>query len=379
MTQADSGHDRYYRPELDWLRFVAFSLVFMMHSFPQDAAAYRALGIPTWIGQHIILPIVESGGYGVDLFFTLSAFLITELLLREKELTGRVHIRSFYVRRILRIWPLYVTFILVAMPFDVLWYNIPIEYHVTHLAFTGNWYLVYHGLLPSLCSPLWSVCIEEQFYAVWPNLVQHAKQRRFATILCALFAFTCVYRYVYVHSDPEPAIGVWCNTLARLDGFAVGGLLALELHRRAVRVSRTGRILLAITAFTTFWLCGSAPFAGKFGPAAVWTYALAAGASALLILAFAGSLGTNTTSGIGRVFSYLGKVSYGAYVFHFAVLHAMDAAISEIWPASEWTWIPRTIVAGVVTLVISAVSYELLEKPFLRLKRRFTFVQSRPE
>ena len=101
---------RFYQPELDGLRFYAFLGVFICHTLPFEGALYRRFHLPMpWLWG----AIAKSGAAGVDLFFALSAFLITSILLREREETGRISLRRFYLRRILRIWPLY--FVLIAL------------------------------------------------------------------------------------------------------------------------------------------------------------------------------------------------------------------------------------------------------------------------
>ena len=102
---------KFYHPELDRLRFVAFFAVFVHHFFPQSHSNYAAIGS---LGAKVLANCVEAGGLGVDLFFCLSSFLITTLLLREFEERGRIDVRAFWIRRILRIWPLYYCFI--ALP-----------------------------------------------------------------------------------------------------------------------------------------------------------------------------------------------------------------------------------------------------------------------
>src|ERR1700761_517725 len=124
---------RFYRPELDGLRFVAFLLVFCDHS---------ALKVTDWSGIGDWFPAVVSGGrFGVDLFFILSAYLITELLRREKLATGSVDIRGFYLRRILRIWPLYFAFVgfwFLAQGFTSS-KSFPTPALLAFLSLTGNW------------------------------------------------------------------------------------------------------------------------------------------------------------------------------------------------------------------------------------------------
>src|SRR5688572_30035228 len=100
----------FYRPELDVLRFSAFLAVFIHHALPRDASLYVASGIPEFVAQ-LLLTAKEAGAFGLDLFFTLSSYLITDLLMRDWVDCGRVSLRNFYMRRALRIWPLYFVFL----------------------------------------------------------------------------------------------------------------------------------------------------------------------------------------------------------------------------------------------------------------------------
>ena len=175
---------RFYHPELDGLRFYAFLGVFVCHALPLDTAFYHSLHLPMpWLWGAIAV----SGASGVDLFFALSAFLITSLLLRERQETGEISLRLFYIRRILRIWPLY--FLVIAMGVllahtartrNHLWYydqSLPWYYVAGYLLFVGNWVYAAFGTTHSICAPLWTVSIEEQFYLVWPAVMKLLKRR----------------------------------------------------------------------------------------------------------------------------------------------------------------------------------------------------------
>src|ERR1700721_468056 len=159
-----SSRTRFYLPELDSLRFFAFLAVFL----------WRLRPIPGWViaapnknfAETLAIALWQAGEFGGDLFFTLSAFLITELLAREKLQFGSIDIRSFYVRRILRIWPLYFGFLaalylaLAILPGPhVPWRGLP-----GFAVFLGN-FVMYGGVLvPLALGILWSVSLEEQFY-----------------------------------------------------------------------------------------------------------------------------------------------------------------------------------------------------------------------
>jgi hypothetical protein len=155
---------RNYRPELDVLRFIAFMIVFIVHRMdfiPIDPARHY------WLYNLCLL-----GDLGVSVFFLLSAFLITELLFRESDGTGTIQLKAFYMRRILRIWPLYffVFFGLVLLERFV--HYAGAKDPTSWLAFTffaGNWWICLHGWVPAYpVNPLWSISVEEQLYIAVP-------------------------------------------------------------------------------------------------------------------------------------------------------------------------------------------------------------------
>jgi peptidoglycan/LPS O-acetylase OafA/YrhL len=116
----------------------------------------------------------KGGAYGVDLFFVLSAYLITELLFREKEQRGTLDVKGFYVRRLLRIWPLYYVFVPLAfaIPFFNPGREFSVRYLLPFLMLAGNWSLTLQGWHAGpVVIPLWSISVEEQFYLLWPPIV----------------------------------------------------------------------------------------------------------------------------------------------------------------------------------------------------------------
>jgi peptidoglycan/LPS O-acetylase OafA/YrhL len=203
---------RFYVPQLDGLRFFAFFVVFVAH-------AERDPG-PAWLAD-----IMPAGGAGVDLFFVLSSFLITTLLLREQNAEGRIDVRAFWMRRILRIWPLYFFF---------LWTVSAVErpewgYFVASTLFLGNWFLAFRGWgnPQPVTAGLWSVAVEEQFYLTWPVILQWTPRRWLPWISGSLIVVAMIARAVITSIPGYSTAAVWCNTLARLDPIAVGALLAL--------------------------------------------------------------------------------------------------------------------------------------------------------
>jgi peptidoglycan/LPS O-acetylase OafA/YrhL len=339
---------RFHRPELDVLRFGAFFLVFLHHALPHASAEYAVGGVA-------LAAAGRSGALGVDLFFTLSAYLISELLLREQHAAGSIDIRSFYARRILRIWPLYFFALLVLAPLMTLIDasdRLPASYLAGFVLLSGNWACVLWGYPGSSFSLLWSVSIEEQFYLAWPWLVRWSA-RNLGAVIVAMIGIAWATRIALATAGTEHP-GVWCNTLARLDPIAGGALLAWMLRGRTPVLTMAARA--ALLGSGGFLLLTAGAPGEHAGWGAVGTYPLAALACTMILYG---------TLGIGRrspVFEYLGKISFGLYVFHAAALRVVEFA-----PA-----------ALLLTIGMASLSYRFIESPFLRWKQRLARVGSRP-
>ena len=228
-VENDAG--RFYRPELDVLRFFAFLGVFLFHAFPRVVSFYDANGVPRWLSK-VIISVFTSGAYGVDLFFALSAYLITSLLLRERANTGTLDLRGFYLRRILRIWPLYLSFVAFAALFSLLTatQHLPLRYVAGYSLLAGNWIYVIYGLPASFAIPLWTVSIEEQFYLTWPLVFRRATLGRMLGIAVGVLVTANVVRVALAVSGASLQAMEY-NTFARLDPIALGILVALAGSR----------------------------------------------------------------------------------------------------------------------------------------------------
>ena len=344
----------FYRPELDILRLGAFLLVFLDHALPHAGADYLAAGVPKYAAS-LLAGLARAGALGVDLFFALSAYLITESLLRERRSFGVIDIRSFYIRRILRIWPLYYFTLLILIPAMSMLpgERMPWRDFLAFAFFGGNWACAAWGYPPSSFALLWAVSVEEQFYLAWPWLVRLGV-RHLRRIAYGMLATAAVTRIVLVLRDVHHP-GIWCNTFARLDPFAGGALLACFLHGSLPQQSRRSRVFWI--GFGAATLIGSGAVSGYDGWPVLVTYPLAAAASVAIIFGVLGArVGSRLNAG-----SYLGKISYGLYLFHAAVIR----------------FVPSPFLALPLTIAIAALSYRYLEAPFLRLKSRFAHVATR--
>ena len=342
LKATDLAPQRFYLPELDSLRFFAFLSVFVAHNTK-----------PGFV-HHFT-------GHGVDLFFALSAYLLTELMLREKEQNGRLDIKAFYTRRALRIWPLYFGFLSAVF---VIWCVVGIP-GIPAATFPVFAFCLRETFSTSLVLPssmvivsLWSISLEEQIYLLWPHLVQRLSRRSIAAAGAA-FWFALIVGRLQIFADGRGVF--WLALLTHLDSVACGIVIA-GLLSPATKLP-CGLFCFGIAA----WAFGSS-YEYVANPAPIpMTLAFAAigaGSGALLLSVIKVAWLRNSVT------VYLGQISYGLYIFHGAALLLGTAAFGRK-PVS-------CIVALAATIAIAAASYRWFERPFLRLKKRFQRPPSRP-
>ena len=375
---------RFYLPELDTLRFFAFLGVFIAHIFGVLS------GGASW-PPGTERSLASMGIYGVDLFFALSAFLLTRLFFKEREATGGIDVRSFYVRRILRIWPLYFFFIAFVLCLGRFFFTalaLPPLYLLMLLLFLGNFSLPNLPVPPFAVALLWTISVEEQFYLVWPQIIRRTSLRGTRVAALTMFAGSTLAPGI-ARMCGFGLMMHWTNTLFRLHSFAVGILIATIPHRRIAAMRPISRATL-IGAGATLWFLSSRysaiPLTHSALQVALGYPAVALGAGAFL-LAFLGTGSQYPQLAASRLLVYLGKISYGLYVYHALALGAILSLMPILFHGLFMRW-PRVILAlalpictlssAALTLCMAMASYRWLETPFLRLKDRFTLVPSRP-
>jgi peptidoglycan/LPS O-acetylase OafA/YrhL len=308
------------------------------------------------------------------LFFTLSAFLITALLLRERRQTGGISLRLFYIRRILRIWPLYFVVLAVAvvLAHTIPGQSLPWYYVVGYLLFVGNWINVAFGHPLSVCGPLWTVSIEEQFYLVWPLLMKILGRRGMIIAAVVAFLLATLSQIGVVLAGLSPGY-IYYGSFSRSSSLALGILLALFADRLP-GLTRGMRLLL-LAAGLTGWIAASAWLIDQPGPvdmrAVLGRLVASVGAVAIL---YAG-LGNRSCLVRSEWVVWLGKISYGLYMLHFLGLLFM---IDLLHPRWGWTLLATKALGLALTVLLAWASYRWVESPFLRWKDRFATVLSRP-
>jgi peptidoglycan/LPS O-acetylase OafA/YrhL len=382
-TQAASETgERFYFPELDGLRFVAFMMVYLFHGGVPEGLLARL------VGSRVAAVFRDNGGYGVQLFFILSGYLITALLLREEARYGRIALRAFWVRRILRIWPLY--YLVVLIGFFLLpaidghlgsrGYSDTLRIHlVPFLCFLGNWSMALVSPIPyDSLSVLWSVCVEEQFYIIVPLLLAYCPSRQRPPLFALLLIGSIAVRAICAHRSGSQLMIVF-NTFAQFDTILSGVVLALVMGWKVDRpnLTRWLRWLQWPLYVVIGWVL-SQPHLGHGTPFHrtwdfVWVWLCGVG---VVIVAVWGQGWLRVALSYSRIV-WLGKISYGLYMYHEVALWARGHAYERL------PWFPNNtelIAIGTLALTIglAAASYYGYERRFLVLKRRWTRVPSRP-
>lgn len=348
-------------PELDGLRAVAILAVLAEHSL-------------VYSGVEPLVRIAAHGWMGVDLFFVLSGFLITGILLDSKALPH--YFRNFYLRRALRIWPLYYTslstvfFILPRMSTIFSFSHSIYPLHV-YAFYLQN--ILIQGSIPGTLAVTWSLAIEEQFYIFWPPLVRLLSFERVRTLLIACLFCSPLVRLLLVWRGAPPWFD-YTFTLARLDAIAMGALVAWWVRSPSftpARLRRWSKLLFGFSAFLLFGLPIFIPGGGTLttpqhsGLHLVPLYsAVAIGCAGLLGLALA----SDSFRVLGAVFRnsvlrYVGKISYSLYLFHFPVY-----ILCKPWIHSLGLLL---VVEHSILLLLSSASWYFFEQPILSLKSHF--------
>jgi peptidoglycan/LPS O-acetylase OafA/YrhL len=358
-------------PGLDGVRGVAILAVLALHAL--DGAPHAGL-VDGLVGR-----VGSAGWMGVDLFFVLSGFLITGILLEQRGKAG--YFRTFYARRVLRIVPVYVAFLGFSL------YVAPVVGASTEAAAVAlrhwqAWYWTYLANVMLLLHPaahtayapthLWSLAIEEQFYLCWPLAVWLLSPRAIAKVALACIVGAELARIAVVMFGARGEVN-YLLLPTRMDTLAVGAFLAcavrdpriLETVRKCqVPVALGAVMLLGVTVYLTHGIDPYQPLPQLYALPAV------AALSGVLVLA---------ATQPGTVFAwaplrFLGRVSYGMYLWHVLVLSTLLA---------HTRWLAPRLVGGsylvsdlasvavllTATVAVALVSWHLIEQPFLRLKR----------
>jgi peptidoglycan/LPS O-acetylase OafA/YrhL len=360
-----SAIKRYYRPELDALRFFAFLCVFLDHQPIMTA----------WIQ-----PFLIAGAFGMCMFFMLSAYLIVSILMRERANTGTVNLRSFAIRRILRIWPLYFLVLFGGFALGRVWEPSFIRAKAV-LAFSfllGNVLIMRQCWMGAL-NPLWSLSVEEQFYLVVPALARWSASRVMAAVCVSTILLSYVVLLRLGHTGTDAGL-VWANSFVQFQFFAAGGLMAMWRYGRVWRIA-TGTRMVLVFVGVCLWLGAGSEFSlhsdlHTTSSSLVRDFSLMMSGTVCLFLS-----ALDTEKKIPGVITYLGKISYGLYLFHDFYISFVAQVLSQTFTARPMLSLRMDLLAAPVamgmTILTAAISYRFFEAPILRYKERFETVLTR--
>lgn len=369
----------------DALRFFAFFKVFIFH-LPQPESL---LGTPAmdWFRDHI----KHGGGTGVSFFFVLSGFLITYILTHERLKNGTINLKRFFVRRAFRIWPLFylVVIVVLLIPPDFAheWglhmngggYDPDWRFSLT---FTENYKSILMDSGPKL-TPLpvfWSLCIEEHFYILWMLAFFFIRPKGMPWFL----GFTVITAWVFrlFESQIYGTANVSTNDLfTNLDYFAISGLLGYAVAKNYERVANWVKSIPSPVKWGYIGLVLSLLYFQKdlFIYHDVFPeflkYTLLSVVFTGLLLIFIPQDNQQLKIGDRHLFSRLGRISYGLYVYHLVWIHVLMKAFKyNDLPVNEWNWTILawfTLLTFAGTVATSAASYYWFEKPILKWRNRF--------
>lgn len=312
------------------------------------------------------------GNTGVILFFVISGFLISLLLLREKEDSKKISIKKFYVRRILRIWPLY--FIILGLSALIYSYWPDWLSLVLCVALLPNIPHIITGCAWSVSPQIWSIGVEEQFYLMWPVLMKYIKSKLNLILILIIVIYTVLPFIMHLfflwtditHSHILDIIIKFFET-AKFNCMAMGGLLASLYHR-----NYNGLKYIRKTPFSYLFI---------LLPFILWAFNVNLGyftddiMGFLFTLLIANVIHKKYFIFNNLLLNYLGKISYGIYMYHWIILVLLIKIFVPFF-ASNFLLTTILLYASVilVTLMVSSFSYHFIEKFFLNLKKRFEII-----
>lgn len=375
--EAPKHRHKIFFPHLDGIRFFCFFSVFLMHGFFSEQASIT--GDATY--QLLRRYFFEEAHIGVNFFFVLSGFLITYLLVKEKEFTNKIHAGNFYIRRILRIWPLYffnVLFGFLIFPqLKAMFGQVPNETASLpyYLVFLSNFDVLRHGLADaSMLNVLWSVAIEEQFYLAWPLLMLFTPARHYLKLLLAIIGISFIFRFY--HYDNEMLVHM--HTLSCISDMAVGGLgatLVIQNKKFLAWVENLPRwsIILLYAAMTGVYVFRRDIFTGYALPFDRFIFSVF-----FIMVILEQSYAKHSWYKMGRhkFISEMGKYTYGLYCLHMLAILVVTTLLDKLgWATQLWQVVLIQIpVALLLSMGIAYASYHLFEKHFLKLKDKFAVI-----
>jgi peptidoglycan/LPS O-acetylase OafA/YrhL len=353
------GSNIYY-PSLDSLRAIAVILVIISHWFASD---------------HFLNRYTSNGTLGVTLFFVLSGFLISGILMNYKTeidlevITIKQTLKIFYIRRAVRIFPIYYVLIGVLLLFQ---FSLMKDGFWWHFFYLSNVYFWLQGAFHGSLSHFWSLAVEEQFYLIWPMMILLISWKRLPMLLIIGIFSALAFRFMAVDDQNEMARYLLPGSI---DSFCVGAIFALVQRELLPKLSaflkrKDIQWLGGLGFFVLSQGCLIMPFSVAL-TSALYIFLISC-AFGFLILGCCQENQVMTRIPLlqNPILIYIGKISYGLYLYHNFI---------PFFYGFNFSWIPISfsmyvvqLMRFIVLLIVASASWYFIEKPILRLKNRFT-------
>lgn len=356
---AGSGGNYFIR--LDALRAFSVLAVLLHHFF------HHSLGKYTFIGNA-----------GVDVFFVISGFLITGILIRNKQSSAsKAHsLKKFYIRRFFRIFPIYYLYLLMAA---LLFYPLCKESLPWALTYTINIFSQHHTE-PVFFAHLWSLSIEEQFYIVWPFLVLFTPQKHLMKLIIAVIVLALAVKLLV------PGINHKLFTISCMDAFGAGALLAFgNIYRPSAVDAIIRQRWLLYAALAAYLLLVAAAIMGYHQFEVL--HRTIVSVIGFFLVAFCVNPAYVRSERWNRIFEnptlvFIGKISYGIYIYHFMIRYLLDPPLNDL--LSEWfgnsgsalkyiyynSYLLKFPLYTLISVAIALISFRFIETPILKVKER---------
>ena len=374
----ENGNDtqRIYFKNLDILRFVAAYMIVVLHSFFGWKVKF---GNPAFLSNYFspksidkIELVMHNLSCGVDVFFLISGFLITYLLLSEKEKNGKVDVMKFYIRRAYRIWPLYFFMILLA-PLLTYYLNEQSPTYIYHFLFGGNFDLIDNGPKSVATNHLWSICIEEHFYLFCPLLVGFIPMKKLSRALLFIVFICIIFRGFFLASTSDYVMSYYVHTLSRIDVLALGALFGYLFYHNKIQFNdaiHTRFFIYSILLLLFFNV--NYIESGSFLFDTMKKY--------LFVLPIAYWIGNflfnpNAFFSVQKpnILHQFGKVSYGIYMFNPVIIFILTSFFQKYGLQNYALFL---VLVHVLLAITTILSYRFIEMPFLALKEKYAVIKS---
>lgn len=356
--------NRAYYPALDGLRGIGCVLVVVYHNFP-------------FIHEYLFF-----GWLAMDIFFVLSGFLITDILLNT--FGEKNFLKNFYVRRLLRVFPLYYTSLvlfLLVLP-HVQGLPIRLDYFVDNQAwfwtFTQNWLMIFFaGKGQYALNHLWSMAVEEQFYLLWPLVVVFVKRPRLLFSMLALLLVAVIVLRFWLWVEKIEGLAYYnLYTFTRIDGICVGCMVALlQKINRDFLGKYMAWVVMAFAAFNFIFYLVNLQFGDSFPYLALVGFSTFSMIFGLLVYVIVNRRSAFFTAVFDiALLKFLGRISYGTYIFHwplYLIVHPFLYQWTATGLSSTGAQLFTSVTATVLAYTLGYLSYRYFEMRFLRLKKYF--------